>query len=137
VALDTDWGIWYPGRKSCNSSAELAHRETLIEAHVGRHFKIDAIPEQLTEYRELLHIRAQVLDLLAQADNQPAVAPRRLRRDAVAQGHQEIANANSKARPCFGSKVKKSSTSEEQPGTPEPQRLPRPPIAIPAFPVIA
>jgi hypothetical protein len=48
--------------------AEVYHRETLIEAHIGRHLKLDAIPEELTEYRELLRIRAQVLDLLAQAD---------------------------------------------------------------------
>jgi hypothetical protein len=85
VALDTGWVICYlaanhaipgkatnPGETILQSlsldNAEISHRETLIDAHVGRHLKRDAVPEELPEYRELLRIREQVLDLLAQAD---------------------------------------------------------------------
>ena len=79
-------GNLLPCCKSCNSSKgnkvwdrflnELAlspdlhlSRQTRITAHLARHFVQDVIPNHLPEYRQLLEIKRQVMELLAQADD--------------------------------------------------------------------
>lgn len=66
------------------NNVEISHRETLIDAHVGRNLKRDAIPDELPEYQELLRIKAQVLDLLAQADT----LARAIRMKAASKAHR-------------------------------------------------
>ena len=96
-------GNLLPCCKSCNSSKgnkdwdrflnglalspdlHLARR-TKITAHLARYFVQDVIPDHLPEYKQLLEIKQQVMELLAQADElakiirgqavlQPALTP--------------------------------------------------------------
>lgn len=78
-------GNLLPCCKSCNSSKgnkdwdrflnglalspdlHLARR-TRITAHLARYFVQDVIPDHLPEYKQLLEIKRQVMELLAQAD---------------------------------------------------------------------
>ena len=43
-------------------------RQTRITAHLARYFVQDVIPDHLPEYKQLLEIKRQVMELLAQAD---------------------------------------------------------------------